>query len=199
MCTDDAQCAMTADFYAANFSPLPDPAPRRLVSATCQRTSDCGSLERVCSCEIARGDAGPDPLLLGGAGCALLGRLPGCLWPQAELPLCQPGTCDCPNACKHAIALLEADDARPLQGHARAAKCVAGSCRYVISVDDRCYAELPVRESLEVDCSQPDEVLLQRAPAPRSGSCSDAYVTACRVDPGGTNGGLVDPDVASCP
>lgn len=159
---DDSACQAR---FEQRFRALRAPStaePRRLLDARCVATPDCVNLPATtCVCSTRQGGS-LERVAVGGNECALHGRSLACLWPAAEVAACQPGSCDCVQTCERANALLDADDVRSVAVTARSAMCVGGGvCKYVLALDDRCYAgALPDVEATVLDCALSDDQLL---------------------------------------
>lgn len=151
---EPATCAAQANAAAERLS-RPQVAPAAFESAECVTLGDehgcqCGALVRVSA-----------------ADCAASDRFGNCLYAGDEFSGCRPadlsdggvtaGAKACSETCDAVHQRLE-DEA--MGGHVvqvRVSDCVKNRCRYVLSVEDRCYVAEPLQSA---NCADSDATLL---------------------------------------
>lgn len=201
-CSTDEHCHLRLRNLTGALQLPASSAARQLVGASCARSASCdAAATSSCTCSFTRaGSTHEEQLSLSGQPCALYGRSFSCLLPAAELAACAPGSCDCKQQCERAFDLLAADDARAAQVQERVARCENGTCKYVVALDDRCYAgTLPSVASPVIDCALSDDALLDAAEAASQSPVLDRVrASSCGTAGGGAVAGVPDKPVAEC-
>jgi len=140
-----------------------------LVAAECV-TGDpsCGSAP-VCHCVNGTVDGLAGAFAIGGdPSCDYYDRGGACVLPRSAFTGCDPSdVCSCVDQCERAFGTVRDAWARIPEFEARYAHCTDNSCRVVLRVDDRCYADFTPDPAIQsYDCSLPNDEIIRRAYAP---------------------------------
>jgi hypothetical protein len=196
-CTVDRDCQQQLQFALQGLAAPHAHLPVKLLGASCEPVPvGCASpAARYCHCTYTpKAVEKPASFELGvGADCTLYGRSLGCLASSSDFAGCDATACSCVEACQGALDRMSADDERNFDVQARRAVCEHEACRFVLRIDDRCYAGAwPVPGSPTYDCALSDQALLA-ADASRSDSTSPVCDTSPRVTSLGS-----DPGFSAC-
>jgi hypothetical protein len=202
-CSQDRDCEQQLATALKALATARAPVATRLLGASCDPVpAGCASPQaRYCHCSYA-----PEPFdkpltldLGANTGCALYSRSLACLEAAGDFAGCERAACSCVETCQDALDRMRDDDARSFAVEARHAVCEHETCRFVLRIDDRCYAGAwPEAWSATYDCALSDQALLAAdAAACGNGGCSAPSVATgsiCIRDPGvigvGGDGGL---------